>query len=293
MRERRMIRAVAALAILVVVVTGCGRSDSGGTTDVSDKALSGAKASELVPDDILESGVLRVATAEGYPPMEMYKEGTQKLIGVDPDLAAAIADRLGLKLELTNASFPGLIPGLAADRWDLAMSSMSDLPERRQAVDFVDYFYAGGSIVVAKGNPEGITDLESLCGKNVVLAKGSSNLEIGEAQNDKCDDKMKINISEDAPTGLLEIESGRSVATIVDYPVAKDYVAGNDAYEVLDKQYAAGPWGVAVSKQDNELRDAVKVALEELIDNGEYRKLLQKWKVEGSAIDEVTINDGA
>lgn len=293
MRVRKAITAIAGMAVLAALATGCGRSDSGESAEVSDEALSGAKASELVPGDLRESGVLRVATAEGYPPMEMYKEGTQQLIGVDPDLAAAIADRLGLELELTNASFPGLIPGLAADRWDLAMSSMSDLPERRQAVDFVDYFYAGGSIVVAKGNPEGITDLESLCGHDVVLAKGSSNLEIGEAQNEKCDDKMNINISEDAPTGLLEIESGRSVATIVDYPVAKDYVAESNAYDVLDEQYAAGPWGVAVSKENNELRDAVKVALEELIDNGEYQRILQKWDVEGSAVDEVTINDGA
>ena len=290
MHGRRLTKMVVGLALLAAVTTACGRSDGGESTEVSDEALSGAKASELVPEELAESGVLRVATAEGYPPMEMFKPGTQKLIGVDPDLAAAIADRLGLKLEMTNASFPGLIPGLSADRWDLAMSSMSDTEERRQAVDFVDYFHAGGSIVVAKGNPEGITDLESLCGTDVVLAKGSSNLAIGEAQNEKCDERMNISVSEDAPTGLLEIESGRSVASIVDYPVAKDIASNNAAYAVLEEQYDAGPWGVAVAKADNELRDAVKVALEELLDSGEYEKILNKWDVKASAVDEITIN---
>ncbi|TYP88597.1 amino acid ABC transporter substrate-binding protein (PAAT family) [Blastococcus xanthinilyticus] len=223
--------------------------------------------------------------------MEMYAEGTQDLIGVDPDLAAAIAEKLGLELEMTNASFPGLIPGLAADRWDLAMSSMSDTEERRQVVDFVDYFHAGGAIMVAKGNPEGITSLEDLCGRNVVLAKGSSNLAIGEEQNEKCDEKMTISQSEDAPTGLLEISSGRSVATIVDYPVAVMFAEETGEYEVLDEQYAAGPWGIAVDKKDTELRDAVQRALQELIDSGEYGEILEEWGVSGSAVDEATIND--
>lgn len=293
MRKRQVARAVAGLAVLAFTASGCGRSDGAATSD-SDTSTNrdGATAEELVPDDLREVGVLRVATAEGYPPMEMYKEGTQDLIGVDPDLAAAIADRMDLELDITNASFPGLIPGLGADRWDLVMSSMSDTEERRQAVDFVDYFHAGGSIMVAKGNPEGITDLESLCGRNVVLAKGSSNLAIGEAQNEKCDDKMTISESEDAPTGLLEIDSGRSVATIVDYPVAKDLAGEDGVYEVLEEQYEAGPWGVAVAKSDGQLRDAVQAALEELIDNGEYLRILEKWDVASSAVDEVTINGG-
>lgn len=290
MRRGRTTGALVGLTLVAMLAAGCGRSDGDESADVSDAAENGAKASELVPDELEESGVLRVATAEGYPPMEMFKPGTQQLIGVDPDLAAGIAERLGLELEMTNASFPGLIPGLSADRWDLAMSSMSDTEERRQAVDFVDYFHAGGSIVVGKGNPQGISDLESLCGTDVVLAKGSSNLAIGEAQNDKCDEKMNISVSEDAPTGLLEIESGRSVASIVDYPVAKNIASDNKAYEVLEEQYDAGPWGVAVAKKDNELRDAVKVALEEMIDSGEYDKILKKWDVKASAVDEITIN---
>jgi polar amino acid transport system substrate-binding protein len=287
-----MVQAVVGVAAVAVVLTGCGRSGSGtASADPTTTAAADATAADLVPADLKEAGVLRVATAEGYPPMEMYKEGTQELIGVDPDLAAAIAERLGLELEMTNASFPGLIPGLGADRWDLAMSSMSDTEERRQAVDFVDYFFAGGAIMVAKGNPEGIQDLEDLCGRKVVLAKGSSNLAIGQAQNEKCSEKMTISQSEDAPTGLLEIDSGRSVATIVDYPVAVMMAEENGKYDVLDEQYEAGPWGIAIDKKDAELRDAVHRALQELIDSGDYQAILDKWGVGGSAVEQATIND--
>ncbi|MER7334632.1 MULTISPECIES: ABC transporter substrate-binding protein [unclassified Micromonospora] len=293
MVRKRALRIVVGLAALSLAVTGCGRSTSGQTPQAGGSAsvAADAKAADLVPAALKEKGVLRVATAEGYPPMEMYKEGTQELIGVDPDLAAAIAGRLGLKLEMTNASFPGLIPGLQADRWDLAMSSMSDTAERRQAVDFVDYFQAGGAIMVAKGNPAGVKDLADLCGRAVVLAKGSSNLAIGEKQNASCAKKMTISQSEDAPTGLLQIDAGRAVATIVDYPVAKMLAQQSGKYEVLEAQYEAGPWGIAIDKKDSQLRDAVQRALQELIDSGEYAKILEKWGVQGSGVKTATVND--
>lgn len=224
--------------------------------------------------------------------MEMYKPGTTELTGVDPDLAQAVADELGLELKLTNAAFDGLIPGLKSSRFDLVMSSMTDSPQRRQAVDFVDYFRTGGVIMTKKGNPEGIKTLDDLCGKNVVLAKGSSNLEIGQEQNAECDPKMRISQSEDAPTGLLQLESGRAVATIVDYPVAAMFAKKNPAYQVLPTQYGAAPWGIAVNKDQSGLRDAVQKALQGLIDNGGYKKILDKYGVADSAVPRATVNDG-
>jgi polar amino acid transport system substrate-binding protein len=225
--------------------------------------------------------------------MEMYEEGTQNLIGVDPELAELIAEQLGLKFEITNASFPGLIPGLQSNQWHLAISSMSDTEERRKAVNFVDYFVAGGAIMVKKGNPEGITEIADLCGKNVVGAKGSSNLAILQTfSQDKCDSPMVISESEDAPTGLLQIDTDRAIGTVVDYPVAKNMAAKSGAYDVLDEQYEAGPWGMAVEKGNTSLARAVQAALQELIDNGEYQKLLEKYDVAGSAVKGAQLNAG-
>ncbi|MFD7552843.1 ABC transporter substrate-binding protein [Streptomyces sp. NPDC059816] len=291
--QHRPLRSLAALAaVTALAVTSCGRSDQGGDTAVKGSGSEGKTAKELLPASFEKSGVLRVATAVGYPPMEMYKPGTTELTGVDPDLAKAVADELGLELKLTNAAFDGLIPGLKSGRFDLVMSSMTDSPQRRQAVDFVDYFRTGGVIMTKKGNPEGIKTLDDLCGKTVVLAKGSSNLEIGEKQNAECEKKMRISQSEDAPTGLLQLESGRAVATIVDYPVAQMFAEKNKAYEVVPTQYGAAPWGIAVSKDQNGLRDAVHKALQDLIDNGAYKKVLDKYGVAGSAVPKATINDG-
>ncbi|WP_049570373.1 ABC transporter substrate-binding protein [Nonomuraea sp. SBT364] len=287
--RNHLVIAVAAVALLSA---GCGRSTSGAAAP-SVPPSTGKSAKDLVPEEVRKSGVLRVATAEGYPPMEMYKPGTQELTGVDIDLAKAIGERLGLKTQVTNAAFDGLIPGLQAGRWDLAMSSMSDTEQRRKAVDFVDYFQAGGSILVKKGNPEGIRTLADLCGRKVVLAKGSSNLDIGQRQNDKCDKKMEILQSEDAPTGLLTIDSGRTVATIVDSPVGHMYAKDTGKYEVLAEQYDAGPWGIAVDKKDGALRDAVAKGLQELMDDGGYKAILDTYGVSANGLPKVTINTGA
>jgi polar amino acid transport system substrate-binding protein len=269
---------VIALVAVSALGAGCGRSTSSGT----------AAGAELPKE-------LRVVTSEGYPPMEMYKPGTRELTGVDVDLAMAIGKRLGMRTTITNAAFDGLIPGLQGGRWDLAMSSLSDTAQRRQAVDFVDYFNAGGSIMVKKGNPEGIETLADLCGRKVVLAKGSSNLDIGERQNDKCPSGKKMDImqSEDAPTGLLSIDSGRTVATIVDSPVAAMYAKETGKYAVLAEQYDAGPWGIAVAKRNTALRDAVAKALQELIDSGEYRAILDKYGTGANAVSKVTVNTEA
>ena len=293
-RIGRSVVAVLALAS-VVLAGGCGRSTGGSSSDPTPAATGGSDQSpkDLLPADIKEGGVLKVATAEGYPPMEMYADGSTDLVGVDPELGQLIADELGLEFEITNASFPGLIPGLQSNQWDLAMSSMSDTAERRQAVNFVDYFTAGGSIMVAKGNPEGIKDIADLCGRKVVGAKGSSNLAIlSDYDENSCSTRMDISQSEDAPTGLLQLDTDRAVATMVDYPVAVLLAKQSGKYEVLPKQYGAGPWGIAIDKNDAALTQAVKAALAELIANGKYAQLLDKYGVSGSAVESATVNGG-
>jgi polar amino acid transport system substrate-binding protein len=281
----------------LLLSAGCGRSNGATSSDSSASTPSGqsaGSAADLLPASIKSAGVLKVATAEGYPPMEMYADGTTTLTGVDPELGQLIAQQLGLKFEITNASFPGLIPGLKSGQWNLAMSSMSDTAERRKAVNFVDYFTAGGAIMVAKGNPAGIKSLADLCGKNVVGAKGSSNLAILTKFNDtKCSAKMVISQSEDAPTGLLQLDTGRAVATMVDYPVAMLLAQKAGKYEVLQEQYDSGPWGIAIDNGDSALTKAVQAALSELIANGKYGALLAKYQVTGSAVKTATINAGS
>ncbi|HEY3685061.1 MAG TPA: ABC transporter substrate-binding protein [Streptosporangiaceae bacterium] len=289
---RAMGLAAAAVLAAGALTAGCGRSTTG-SSDSGDRVASAKSARDLLPKAVKDAGVLKAVTAVGYPPMEMYKPGTRVLTGVDPDLAAAVAKRLGLRLTLSNAEFDGLIPGIQGGRWDIAFSSVSDTAERRKAVDFVDYFRAGGSILVKKGNPEGIKTLADLCGKKIVAAKGSSNLAIAQKQAAKCGaKKMPIAQSEDAPTGLLSIDTGRADATIVDYPAGVEY-AKSGKYQVLTTQYAAGPWGAVLSRTNPDLRDAVQKALQEMRKDGTYKKILDDYGVGINALPAITVNTKA
>ena len=146
------------------------------------------------------------------------------------------------------------------------MSAMSDNKKRQAKIDFVDYFTAGTSILVKKGNPKGIKTLDDFCGKTVALQRGTTQEDVATKQQQaKCKTagKSAINVLPfDRDTeALIQIKQGRAVADMNDFPVAaynaKKSGGGND-FEVVGEQIAAGPYGIGVRKQDTQLRDALK-----------------------------------
>ena len=293
-------RLLALLAITALVFAGCGSDDPAvDTGDSANEEPAGAVAE--VPAAIAEADELKVGSDIAYAPVEFYEEGTQNVMGLDPDLCAAIAEKLDLSkgCNFQNQTFDGLIPALAAGRFDIIMSAMSDNKERQATIDFVDYFNVGTSILVKKGNPEKIQSLDDLCGKTVGLQAGTTQEEVAKEQSAKCeaDGKGKIEVLtfETDPEAQQQLKAGRTVADMNDFPVAA-YVAqtsggGND-FEVVGEQIGAGPYGIGVPKEATELRDALKAALEAIIEDGTYAEILEKWNVSQGAIAEVTINAG-
>jgi polar amino acid transport system substrate-binding protein len=278
------------LVLLIPVVLLAGAC---GGTDEPDSEAGGAESAESVaelPAEIAEAGELRVGSDIAYAPVEFFEEGTQNAQGLDVDLCNALAEKLALSkgCSFQNTTFDGIIPALTANRFDIIMSALSDTKERQETIDFVDYFNVGTSILVAKGNPEGIKGLDDLCGRKIGLQAGTTQEEVAKEQATKCEADGK---------GKLEVlKAGRTVADMNDFPVAA-YVAqtssdGND-FEVVGEQIDAGPYGIGVRKQDTQLRDALKVALEAIIADGTYAEILEKWNVAQGAIDSVTINGGS
>src|SRR3954453_23136231 len=145
-----------------------------------------AKAAGEVPAAIKSKGTLTVAAAASYAPNEFFGSDGKTVQGMDADLAKALAGALGLKAKVVNATFVGIIPGLAANKYDLGMSSFTDTKEREKTVDFVTYFSAGTSFYVkAQGGPA-ITGLDSLCGHKVAAEKGTTQADDAAAQDKKC-----------------------------------------------------------------------------------------------------------
>ncbi|MDG9702275.1 ABC transporter substrate-binding protein [Streptomyces sp. DH37] len=305
---RRRLTAVAAVAAAgSLLLTACGDQTDKGGEGGGDTKSQGSQAPlfDKLPQNIQSAGVIKVGSDIAYAPVEFYDENDQ-IAGIDPDLGAALGKQLGVEFEFSNGTFDGLITGLNSGRHDVIMSAMTDTKQRQEGlddkgkkvgegVDFVDYFRAGSTILVKKGNPEGIKSLDDLCGRTVALQRGTANEELAEAQNEKCDKPIKILAFDKDTEALLQVKQGRAVADINDYPVAaynaKTSGGGND-FEVVGDQIDAAPYGIAVSKEDTQLRDAIKAALDAIIENGEYQKVLEKWEVTNAAVEEATVNGG-
>ncbi|MEU3984986.1 ABC transporter substrate-binding protein [Streptomyces sp. NPDC026672] len=307
---RSRLAAVGAIAVAgTLLLAGCGDQTDKGNDNGSGSSSAAPLAAKL-PADIRKAGVIKVGSDIAYPPVE-YMEGG-KAVGIDPDVAAALGKQLGVTFTFQNGKFDQLIVGLQSKRFNVIMSAMNDTKDRQNGIDsdtgkkvgdgidFVDYFTAGTSILVQKGNPKGIKSLDDLCGTVVALQRGTTSEGIAKEQNKKCtaDGKKAISLQtfDTDPEALLRLKQGASVADLNDFPVAaynaKTSGGGKD-FEVVGDQIEAGPYGIGVSKENAQLRDALQAAMDAIIKNGEYQKILEKWNVKDGGVTEAKINGGS
>lgn len=307
---RTRLAAVGTLAVAgALLLTACGdQTKSGGSSSESSSGSDQAPLFSKLPADIQKAGVIKVGTNAEYAPMESVDGG--KIVGVDPDIAAALGKQLGVDFQFTSGGFDTLITAVNTGRYDVAMSSITDNKQRQEGlddsgkklgtgVDFVDYFTAGTAIYVQKGNPKGIKTIEDLCGQTVAVQRGTTYEEALQAQSKTCTEggkkALKIESFENDTEAQTRVKSGGAVAGVNDYPVAVDMArkAGNgNTFEVLDKQYEAAPFGIVVNKKNTQLRDALKEAVDAIIKDGSYQKVLEKWGAESGAIKASAINGG-
>jgi polar amino acid transport system substrate-binding protein len=278
--------------------------DPAGDVDAPSAADIDDAAAAALPAKYKDAGVIHVSSDIPFPPMEMFDEN-QNLTGFDFDLAQAIGGKLGVKMELRTQAFDSVIPSLQSGKHDVIMSGMNDTVERQKTLDFVDYLHAGFSILVMAGNPEKITTVLDLCGRNVAVQKATVQADILRGYDDKCVDKgsTPINIAElpletDVQTA---VRSGKAIADVVDSAVAAyaAQTAGDGTmFEVVrDPANPSGYdplyTGIGVLKKDSELSKALLLALESVIADGTYEKILDKYDMGDFSVGTAGINLGS
>lgn len=251
---------------------------------------------DRLPVDLRTRGTLRIVTEASYPPLESFAADGHTVIGLDPDLAVAIGRVLGMEVAIRDSPFSSLIDLVDTGGADLVISAMTDTAERQAQLDFVDYFAAGTSIVVSRGNPGKIADLGDLCGRTVASEVDTTQAALLQDKQTSCAVPMTIVPTETNDDALVLLRTRRADAVLMDYPPAERLInatATRAFYEIASAaQYQPGLYGIGVAKSRPELRDAVAAALGKLIEIGVYDALLARWDVEHGAIESVRINAG-
>jgi polar amino acid transport system substrate-binding protein len=239
-----------------------------------------AAAAVTPPPAIKSAGKIVFCTDATYPPEESIPTGSTNPVGSDIDIGGAVAAQMGVKATFKNTTFDSIIAALKAKKCDAVISGMNDTADRRKQVDFVDYLKVGQSIMVKAGNPEHITSLASLSGKNVSVESGTTNRDFLAAQSAKLvkAGKKAINIKTfpkdtDAASAL---KAGRVDAYFGDSPVAVFYANKDKSFAVAGSPIAPIPIGIAIRKADP-LKAATQKALNALYAAGTMKKILAKW----------------
>jgi polar amino acid transport system substrate-binding protein len=285
-----------ALAASMVVLAGCGggSKESSGSGPSGPKVTKDARLAAMIPADVSRDGTVVIGTDASYAPNEFFDKDGTTIIGMDVDLGNALATTLGLKARFQNAAFDGIIPGLAAGKYELGMSSFTINPAREKEVDMVTYFTAGTSFATKAGNPQR-ADIDNLCGRAVAVQRGTVQVNDLTARSARCVREGKPPIAmrqfQLQTDVTLAVVSGRAVAMLADSPIVAYAVKQtNGQLETVGDSYDNTPYGIAVPKKKGQLTQAVQQAVQKLIGDGSYRDILEKWGVEAGAIDKAEIN---
>jgi polar amino acid transport system substrate-binding protein len=285
---------------LVAVLAGCGAggdgsgggsapapAESAAPTAIPTAARDDALAAQ-VPESVSADGKIVFGTDASYPPNEFTAPDGTTIIGMDVEIGTAIAQKLGLAAEWQNSAFPGIIPGIEGARYELGMSSFTINDERVQTVDMVSYFSAGTSLAVRAGNPDGVTP-DNLCGKAVGVQAGTVQVEDIAARNQACTSAgqpaIQITELQQQTDVTLALTANRIVAFLADSPVVAYAVQTTEgAVEAVGEPYDTAPYGIALAKNQGQFAEAVRGAVQSLIDDGTYAAILEEWNVSNGAI---------
>lgn len=294
-------------ALATLVLSACGGTGGTGTGPAQGTQVAGgAKATAVVDCSKVDASTfhlvtpneLTIASDTTYAPAEFVDPNNPNVFdGYDMDLVRELARRLCVGPHIVTASFDSIIadisgPPLGQQPWDLSISSFTIKPSRAQVVDMIPYFVAGESTLVAKGNPQSIKGISDMCGKVVAVqngtvekdelsdANGTGDGSSGQAPTCKQAGKVIQILSFDSEEDVInQVVNGRAVAAYQDQPVTDYYISLHPGQ--LDKGYitpdSTATQGIVVRKDNPALETAIKTALDAMVKDGTYQRIMAAW----------------
>lgn len=292
---RRGVRAGAtALAAACLALSGCVTNVEGGNPDGWEPIVPEAvpEIAALVPDEVAKDGTLSIGANPPFAPFE-FKDSEGNVIGVEMDLGRAVAAVMGLDYEIQDMDFAMILPAVSAGSLDAGISGFTDTEERRKNYDFVNYLYAGVQWAQQPGNG---VDPDNPCGLTVAVQRTTvSETDDLRPKSAKCEEEGKDPITilsfDTSDNAALAALVGRANALSADSPVTAWAVERSDGeLELIGDMFQAAPYGFAVSK-GSPLAEAMALALQHLIDTGDYERILEQWNIRTGLLETAMINE--
>ena len=255
---KKLIAIALAALMICALFAGCGNKEAAGLKTV-------------------EPGKLIMATNAAFPPYE-FIEGNE-IVGIDAEIAGAIADKLGLELQIDDMEFDSIVESVKGGKADIGLAGMTVTPERQEVINFTTSYATGVQVVI-------VTEDSAIASVDDLFADGAMHI-IGVQRNTTGDLYSTWDL-EDA--GLATIDryskgadavqallTGKVDCVVIDNEPAKAFVAANEGLKILDTAYAVEDYAAAMNKDNTELYEAVNKALEELIADGTVKSIVEKY----------------
>ena len=274
---RRSFLAAAGLSVAALALTACGGSSSTASSAAASSVASSAAASSEAASaaaaelTTVEAGKLTMATNATFPPYEMTTDnGT--IEGIDVETAQAIADKLGLELQVDDMDFDAALLSVQQGKADIAMAGITVTDERKAVMAFSDSYATGiQSVIVPEGSD--IATADDLAGKKIGTQRGTTGYLY--CSDDFGEDAVVA--YDNGLTAVQALNNGQVDAVVIDNEPAKAYVESNPGLKILDTSYAEEDYAIGMNKDNTALLDAVNAALEELKADGTLQSIVDKY----------------
>ena len=270
---RRSFLAAAGLTAAALALTACGGSSSSTASSTASSAASSEAASSSAAAELttVEAGKLTMATNATFPPYEMTTD-TGAFEGIDVDTAQAIAEKLGLELQIDDMEFDAALLSVQQGKADIVMAGVTVTDERKAVMDFSGSYATGiQSIIVPEGSD--IATPDDLAGKKIGTQRGTTGFLY--CSDDFGDDNV-IGF-DDGATAVQNLKAGKIDCVVIDNVPAQEYVKANPGLTILDTEYANEDYAIGIAKDNTALQEALNKALAELKADGTIQSIIDKY----------------
>ena len=272
--SRRSFLAAAGLSVAALALTACGGSSASTASSVASSAASSEAASTSAAAGELttvEAGKLTMATNAAFPPYEMTTDSGE-FEGIDIETAQAIADKLGLELQIDDMDFDAALLSVQQGKADIVMAGVTVTDERQNVMDFTDSYATGIQSIIVKEDSD-IASVDDLAGKKIGTQRGTTGYLY--CSDDFGDENVVA--YDNGLTAVQMLNNGQVDCVVIDNAPAKEFIAANPGLKLLDTAYVEESYAIGVGKGNTELKDAINTALEELKADGTLQAIVDKY----------------